>query len=108
MKVKKDVDQSNPLKMAAAIKYEGNADLAPRITAKGKGIVAEKIIEMAARNNIPIKDDPGLVQILCKLDLDEQIPEPLYKAVAEILAYIYSLNSKLREKNAALPQEKFS
>ncbi len=106
--MKQDVDQSNPMKMAAAIKYDGNMDHAPRVTAKGKGAVAEKIIEMAAKNNIPIKDDPGLVQILCKLDLDEQIPEPLYKAVAEILAYVYSLNAKLREKNAALPQENFS
>jgi flagellar biosynthesis protein len=87
-------------KLAAAIRYNGSKDNAPRVTAKGRGVIADKIIELAKKNDIPIKSDPGLVQILCKLDIDEQIPEDLYKAVAEILAFVYSINSKLNENKS--------
>lgn len=86
------------VQFAAAISYDGTVDVAPKVTAKGCGFVAEKIIELAQKNNIPVRNDPGLVQILCRLDIDEQIPEDLYKAVAEILAYVYSINSKLSQK----------
>lgn len=89
-------------RLAAAIKYNGSKDKAPKVTAKGRGVVADKIIELAKTNDIPIKSDPGLVQILCKLDIDEHIPEDLYKAVAEILAFVYSINSKLSEKNMSI------
>jgi len=88
---------------AAAIRYDGVHDVAPRVTAKGQGVIAENIIEMAKKNDIPIKNDPELVQILSKLDIDEQIPEDLYRAVAEILSFVYSVNSKLRERNAIKP-----
>jgi len=84
--------------LAAAIRYDGVKDAGPRVTAKGRGVVAEKMIELVEKNGIPIKNDPELVQILSKLDIDEQIPEDLYRAVAEILAFVYSMNSKLREK----------
>jgi flagellar biosynthesis protein len=86
------------VQLAAAISYDGTVDVAPKVTAKGRGFIAEKIIELAQKNNIPVRNDPGLVQILCRLDIDEQIPEDLYKAVAEILAYVYSINSKLSQK----------
>jgi len=79
-------------KLATAIKYDGEKDIAPRITAKGQGLVAEKIIELAQKHNIPIKNDPGLVEILSRLDIDEQIPTDVYRAVAEILAFVYGLN----------------
>jgi len=100
MKNKREVEKTKKTKLAAAIRYDGTSDVAPKVTAKGRGVVAEKIIELAKKNNIPIQNDPGLVQILCKLEIDEQIPEALYKAVAEVLAYVYSVNSKLREKKA--------
>lgn len=87
--------------MAAAIQYDNHKDSAPRIVAKGRGAIAEKIIELARKNNITIKSDPALVQILSKLDLDEQIPVELYKAVAEILAFVYSTNSRYR--NPSVP-----
>jgi flagellar biosynthesis protein len=83
--------------LAAALKYDREKDAAPRVSAKGRGAIAEKIIELARKNHIPIKSDPALVQILSKLDLDEQIPVELYKAVAEILAFVYSVNSRKRE-----------
>ncbi|MDR2861197.1 MAG: EscU/YscU/HrcU family type III secretion system export apparatus switch protein [Syntrophobacterales bacterium] len=79
-------------KMAAAITYDGEKDIAPRVTAKGRGLVAEKIIALAQKHDIPIKSDPGLVEILSRLDIDEQIPLNVYRAVAEILAFVYNLN----------------
>ena len=83
--------------VAAALKYDTRKDAAPKVMAKGQGIIADKIIELAKKNNVPIKSDPGLVQILSKLDIDEQIPAELYKAVAEILAFVYSANNRYRE-----------
>ena len=79
-------------KIATAITYDGEKDIAPRVTAKGQGLVAEKIIELAQKHNIPIKSDPGLVEILSRLDIDEQIPTNIYRVMAEILAFVYSLN----------------
>jgi len=64
------------------------------VTAKGK--VAEKIIELAKKHDIPIKDDPDLVEVLSSLDINQEIPSEIYAAVAELLAFVYSLNSKRR------------
>jgi flagellar biosynthesis protein len=75
-------------KKAAALRYSEYADNAPRIVAKGKGYIAEKIIEMAKKHNIPIVEDPLLVDSLIKLDLYEEIPPHLYEAVAKIIAYV--------------------
>lgn len=83
--------------LAAALQYEQDKDKAPKITAKGKGLIAERIIELARENGIPIQQDPGLVQILCKLDIDEEIPVELYRAIAELLAFVYSMNERRRE-----------
>jgi len=83
--------------LAAALQYDQDKDKAPRITAKGKGLIAEKIIELARENGIPIQQDPGLVQILCKLDIDEEIPVELYRAIAELLAFVYSMNERHRD-----------
>lgn len=85
--------------VAAALKYDNKKDSAPKVIAKGRGTVAEKIIELAKKNNVPIKSDPSLVQILCKLDIDEQIPIELYRAVAEILAFIYSANNRYQKRS---------
>jgi flagellar biosynthesis protein len=89
--------KQNKTFLAAALKYDREKDAAPRVSAKGRGTIAEKIIELAKKHNIPIKNDPALVQILSKLDIDEQIPVELYKAVAEILAFVYSMNAKKKE-----------
>jgi flagellar biosynthesis protein len=87
------MEQDKKRTVAAAIKYDPGKDAAPRVTAKGKGYVADKIIELAMKHDIPIKSDPGLVEILSRLDIDEQIPIEVYRAVAEILAFVYSLNT---------------
>ena len=81
-------------KAAVSLKYSPAKDRAPKVTAKGWGVVAEKILEVARKHNIPIKEDPDLIQILAKLDIDKEIPPSLYKVVAEILAFVYSVNKK--------------
>jgi flagellar biosynthesis protein len=78
---------------AIALKYQPKSDNAPRVTAKGKGKVAEKIIEIAKKNNIYIHNDPDLIEILSQLDINDQIPPDLYIVAAELLAFVYSLNS---------------
>lgn len=99
MKEKKEKKQERTL--AAAIKYDSATDSAPKVTASGRGIVAEKIIAIAQDNGIPIKNDPDLVQILSKLKVDAEIPVELYRAVAEILAFVYSLNENQRLQNVS-------
>ncbi len=81
-------------KKAVALKYEKYKDNAPKVVAKGKGEVAKKIIEVAKEHGVYIKEDPDLVEVLSGLDLYEEIPEDLYKVVAEILAFIYKSKQK--------------
>jgi flagellar biosynthesis protein len=78
---------------ALALKYQPKSNNAPRVTAKGKGKVAEKIIEIAKKNNIYIHNDPDLIEILSQLDINDEIPPDLYIVAAELLAFVYSLNS---------------
>ncbi len=85
----------NNKKKAVALKYERKKDNAPKIIAKGQGLVAEKIIEIAKENGIHIEENPELVEVLSKLDLYQEIPEELYKAVAEILVFIYKMRGKI-------------
>jgi len=80
-------------KRAAALQYKPKKDSAPRLVAKGSGWIAEKIIQTAREHNIPLKEDPHLVELLSTLDLYEEIPPDLYKAVAEILVFIYKMNN---------------
>jgi len=80
---------------AVALEYDKEKDAAPRITAKGRGFVAEKIIESARAHNVPLHEDKNLVQVLEALDLETEIPAELYRAVAEVLAFIYRLNGKM-------------
>ena len=78
-----------------ALKYDRKKDNAPRVIAKGRGEIAEKIIEVARAHNVPLYEDKNLIQILEALDLETEIPPELYRAVAEVLAFIYRLNSKI-------------
>lgn len=78
----------NHRKKAAALRYDQFSDNAPKLVAKGQGLVAEKIIELAKEHGIPIVEDPLLVDSLIKLDLYEEIPPHLYEVVARIIAYI--------------------
>lgn len=82
--------------VAVALRYHQDRDASPRVIAKGKGAVAEKILELAQKHNIPVRDDPDLVALLAQLDLGDAIPPELYPAVAEVLAYVYRANQKRR------------
>ena len=80
---------------AVALKYDGKKDKAPKVLAKGRGNIAEKIIDIAKEHHVPLYEDKNLIQILEALDLETEIPPELYRAVAEVLAFIYRLNGKL-------------
>ena len=84
---------------ATALGYDPKRDDAPRLIAKGAGHLAEKIIRIAKEHDIPVKEDSDLVEALMLLDLEEAIPPELYKAVAEILAFIYTMNQSWKEKH---------
>ena len=79
---------------AVALKYEKDKDAAPRVVAKGRGFVAQKIIETARAHRVPLHEDQNLIEVLEALDLESEIPQELYRAVAEVLAFIYRLNGK--------------
>ena len=81
-------------KKAVALRYERRKDSAPKVLAKGKGIIAEKIVELAKKHGIPVIEDEELVSFLVLLDLGEEIPPSLYKAVAKILALVYKKVAK--------------
>ena len=83
------------IRKAVALKYDQEKDHAPKVIAKGRGEIAEKIIEIAGAHNLPLYEDKNLVQILEALDLETEIPPELYRAVAEVLAFIYRLNGKI-------------
>ena len=85
-------------RQAVALRCGPKKDAAPKLVAKGRGYLAEKIIEMARLHNIPIRHDKKLLQILSRLDLEEEIPPEVYRAVAEILAFIYRLSNRQSEK----------
>ncbi len=85
------------LKSAVALKYHTETDAAPKVTAKGEGLVAKRIIELAQENQVPIKEDPDLVQILSQVDINKEIPPSVYRVVAELLAFVYKLNNKYQD-----------
>ncbi len=80
---------------AVALTYDKDKDAVPKVVAKGRGLVAEKIIETARAHHVPLVEDENLVQVLEALDLETQIPPELYRAVAEVLAFVYRLNGKV-------------
>jgi flagellar biosynthesis protein len=88
--------KKGPLKKAVALRYIPDQDRAPKVTAKGSGILAQKIIELAQKHGVPIKEDPALIQILAQLDFYQEIPPSVYVVVAEMLAFIYSMNNRWR------------
>jgi flagellar biosynthesis protein len=79
-------------RLAACLEYLSSSQ-APRLTAKGEGETAEKIIALAKHYGIPIKEDPDLITILARLDIGQEIPEEIYVLVAEVLAFVYALNN---------------
>jgi flagellar biosynthesis protein len=77
-----------------SLRYDAGRQRAPKVTAKGRGRVADEIIRIARENGVPIHEDPDLLELLYPLELDSEIPPELYGVVAELLAYIYRMNQK--------------
>jgi flagellar biosynthesis protein len=81
-----------PPKNAVALHYDGKR--APRISAKGRGVVADEIIELARQHGVPLHEDRELVGLLAQLELNEEIPRELYVAVAEVIAFAYMVTER--------------
>ncbi len=76
------------------MRYDLEKDRAPKIVARGKGAIAEKILEIARQNGIPVHEDPELIEALARLDVQQEIPAELYQVMAEVLTFIYKANKK--------------
>ena len=87
-------------KKAVALKYEVQRDNAPRVIAKGRGHVAEHILETAQKNSVPVYRNKTLVNMLMALEIDREIPPELYKAIAEVMAYVYKMDKTKGQSNA--------
>jgi flagellar biosynthesis protein len=87
---------------AIALKHDTGQEAAPRLVAKGYGAVAEKILKLAFDNDVSVRHDPDLVEVLAAVEIDCQIPIEAFAAVAEILSYVYEANGRL---TAADPDE---
>ncbi|MEN8178436.1 MAG: EscU/YscU/HrcU family type III secretion system export apparatus switch protein [Pseudomonadota bacterium] len=79
--------------LAIALQYDG--ENAPRITAKGRSELATRILELADKHDVPLHEDPELAALLSQVPLGDEIPEALYRAVAEVIAFAYLLSGKL-------------
>jgi flagellar biosynthesis protein len=86
--------EENINKKAVALRYDPARDDVPLVVAKGRGYLAERIQQVAQESGVPIKEDQQLAQYLMSLDLYDEIPPELYAIVAEILAFIYSMDQK--------------
>ncbi|UTR10882.1 EscU/YscU/HrcU family type III secretion system export apparatus switch protein [Evansella sp. LMS18] len=85
---------------AVALKYNQELHGAPAVAAKGSGYVAENILKAAKENNIPVQEDPALVEMLSQLNINEEIPPALYEVTAEIFAFIYRLDNSQESDEA--------
>ena len=79
-------------RIAVALEYDG--ETAPKVTAKGMNDIADKIIEVATEHGIPLQQNDGLIEVLSEMNLGDEIPENLYRAIAEVIAFAYILTGK--------------
>jgi flagellar biosynthetic protein FlhB len=99
---KADVIVTNPTEFAVALKYDAQSMSAPRVLAKGQDYLAQKIREIAAMYGVPIVERKELARALFKtVEVGQEVPEHFYKAIAEILAYVYELSGKAPKRRAA-------
>ncbi len=86
-----------PPRIAVALEYDGQG--APRVTAKGRGELAERIIETGREHDVAIEQNVILAQALSAVELDDQIPEELYRATAQVIAFVLALRGEWRLPN---------
>lgn len=100
-KLKRSMDDSprDPAKLkAVAVKYDVDANKAPKIVAAGRGKIAESIVKLAEDNNVPLYEDPTLADLLSKLEVETEIPPELYTLVAEVLSFVYQLDKMAKKR----------
>ncbi|MDF2722832.1 MAG: FhlB protein [Paenibacillus sp.] len=88
--------EKSKLKKAVALRYAPEANQSPVVIAKGKGHIAESIVQKAKEHGVPLQEDPSLVEVLSKLDLNQEIPPALYQLVAELLSFVYRMDSRAK------------
>ncbi len=86
------------MKKAIALRYDEKTDYAPKITASGKGYVAEKIIEKAKENNVPLYEDENLAKNMIHLELGKEIPKALFEIVAQVLVFVENIDERKSKK----------
>lgn len=86
-----------PPRIAVALEYDGQG--APRVTAKGRGELAERIVETGREHNVTVEQNAVLAQALSAVELDDEIPEELYRATAQVIAFVLSLRGELGRRN---------
>jgi flagellar biosynthesis protein len=86
---------TDPQKLAVALEYEKGSREAPRIVAKGRGLIAERIIALAQENDIIIEANPALAKALSGVELNDEIPVELFEAVAEIIGFVLRARSRM-------------
>jgi len=88
-------EEHRPPREAVALDYARSAGGAPRVVAKGRGELAERIVELAAEHGVPLETNADLAELLGACDVGDEIPDELYVVVAELLRYLYALNGEL-------------
>ncbi|MGE8204098.1 EscU/YscU/HrcU family type III secretion system export apparatus switch protein [Heyndrickxia sp. NPDC080065] len=94
--MKKEIERKHVI----ALQYQSEKQDAPKVIAKGKGVIAENIIKKAKDKDIPIQEDRNLIELLGELQINETIPEELYEAVAEVFAFVYRLDENIGKQKA--------
>jgi len=97
-------DEENKNLKAVALKYD--FENAPKVVAKGEGIVADKIVEIAEEHGVTLYQDSELVKLLSRIEVDEEIPANLYQAVAVVLSFVFQLNGKSKNMTIASNNQK--
>ncbi|MBC3880300.1 EscU/YscU/HrcU family type III secretion system export apparatus switch protein [Undibacterium sp. LX40W] len=96
-------DTPKPIPSAVALSYQDQTDTAPRVVAKGHGLIAEEIIARANEHGVFIHQSKELVSLLMKVDLDDSIPPSLYRVVAELLAWLYHIETGITTEQTPKP-----
>ena len=86
-------DELNPRALAVALQYEKGSRDAPKVVAKGRGLVADRIVDLARENGVVIEANPVLAQALAGIEIDDTIPLELYEAVAIVIGYVLRVSS---------------
>lgn len=92
------------IRKAVALRYDAATGSAPKVLASGRGEVAARILEKAEEAGVEIVADPDLIEILAQVPIGEEIPEELYRAVAEILAFVYRMNGRFAAQPTTSPE----